>query len=69
MAILWKLCHVSPQVFKYHAGKEYLIPVLSGMFTLDNENGVKIAYFTGYFFSLICILPWKSASSQIQGRK
>jgi len=30
-------------------GKEYLIPVLSGMFTLDNENGVKIAYFKGYF--------------------
>jgi len=29
-------------------GKEF-IPVSSGMFTLDTENGVKIAYFSGYF--------------------
>ena len=30
-------------------GREYLIPVSSGMFTLDNEKGVKVVYFAGYF--------------------
>lgn len=42
----------SQQVLKYLQGKDlniYFIPVSSGMFTLDNENWVKIAYLTGYF--------------------
>ena len=52
MAILFIFWHGSPQVLKYK-GKVYFIPVhvSCGMFSLDNESRVKIAYFTCYLLA------------------